>query len=146
MMPRVPVLALLCLSPVLAHAQAPGWVADPQTGCRVWAGRAGPGAGVTWTGACADGYASGRGAVTWANGNRYDGDMKGGKYEGKGVFTFANGIQYDGELKDGKPNGQGTLTRPDGQIFRGAWNNGCYRQGNRWSAVMVTPQDCGMHQ
>ena len=72
-----------------------------------------------------------------------EGEIKGGKYEGKGVYTSANGIQYDGELKDGKANSPGTLTRPDGQVIRGTWNNGCYRQGNRWWAVMVTTKACG---
>ncbi len=134
---------VLCLAPTLVHAQASGWLADPKSGCRVWAGRIGAGAGFTWTGSCVDGFASGQGTLTWANGNLYQGEMKGGKYEGKGVFTFANGIRYEGELGDGKPNGPGTLTRPDGQVFRGTWNKGCYRQGNRWSAVMVTAEECG---
>ena len=141
--PRFALSMVLCLASTLVHAQAAGWLADPKSGCRVWAGRIGPGAGFTWTGPCVEGFASGQGILTWANGNRYDGEMKGGKYEGKGVFTFANGIQYEGELRDGKPNGAGTLTRPDGQFFRGTWNNGCYRQGSRWSAVMVTAKDCG---
>jgi len=73
----------------------------------------------------------------------YEGEIKGGKHEGKGVYASANGIQYDGELKDGKANSPGTLTRPDGQVIRGTWNNGCYRQGNRWWAVMVTTKACG---
>ena len=111
---------VLCLAPMLVHAQASGWLADPKSGCRVWAGRIGAGAGFTWTGSCVEGFASGQGTLTWANGNR-----------------------YQGELRDGKPNGPGTLTRPDGQVFRGTWNNGCYRQGNRWSAVMVTAEECG---
>jgi hypothetical protein len=136
-------MALVCMGAAVGHAQAPGWVADPKTGCKVWAGRAGPGASVDWTGPCTDGLASGHGTVSWINGNKYEGDLKDGKYHGKGVFTFVGGFRYDGELRDGKPNGQGTFTRPDGQVFRGSWNNGCFRQGNRWSAVMAIPLDCG---
>lgn len=140
---HIALLVLPCLAPMLVHAQASGWLADPKSGCRVWAGRICAGAGFAWSGPCVDGFASGHGTLTWANGNRYEGEMNGGKYEGKGVYTYANGTRYEGELKDGKPNGAGILTRPDGQVFRGTWNNGCYRQGSRWSAVMVTAKECG---
>jgi hypothetical protein len=136
-------LAFLFAFAAAGHAQAPGWIADPKTGCKVWAARTGPSASVDWTGSCKDGLADGRGTVIWINGNKYEGDLKDGKYQGKGVFTFVAGYRYDGEFKDGKPNGQGMFTRPDGQVFRGVWNNGCFRQGNRWAAVIAAPLDCG---
>lgn len=139
------IAALLLMAPVFAGAQTQqaGWAVDPKTGCRAWALRTGAGASFSWTGACENGFASGRGKLEWANGSRYDGEMKAGKYHGQGVFVAPNGTRYEGAWQDNKPHGQGTLTRADGVAFRGAWSNGCFRQNARWSAFMTTPKECG---
>ncbi|MCH5274123.1 MAG: hypothetical protein J1E35_10645 [Lachnospiraceae bacterium] len=44
----------------------------------------------------------GRGVYTYANGDIYGGDFKGGVREGHGVYRFANGDVYDGEWKAGE--------------------------------------------
>ena len=64
--PRFALSMVLCLASTLVHAQAAGWLADPKSGCRVWAGRIGAGAGFTWTGSCVEGFASGQGTVVYA--------------------------------------------------------------------------------
>ena len=135
--------ALPAASPSQAQSPEPGWVADPKTGCRVWALRTGAGAAFTWTGACESGFASGRGVLNWANGSRYDGEMKQGRQDGQGVFVSPGGNRYEGAWRDGKPNGPGTMTRADGQTFRGSWTNGCFKQGARWSVFMTTAKECG---
>jgi len=31
----------------------------------------------------------------------------------------------------------------DGINYTGNWKNGCFRQGNRWTAVGISGSDCG---
>ena len=40
------------------------------------------------------------GTITFANGNKYVGEFKGGKYYGQGTYTFTDGEKYVGEFKD----------------------------------------------
>eukprot|EP01031_Cornospumella_fuschlensis_P024823 gene24823-29997_t len=47
---------------------------------------------------------------TWANGNKYEGDLKNNKKHGKGVYTWANGDKYDGDWKDDFMHGSGVNT------------------------------------
>ena len=65
----------------------------------------------------------GQGTFTWANGDKYVGEWKGGLRHGRGTLTLANGAKYVGEHKDGKKSGQGTYTYPDGRIDIGRWWN-----------------------
>jgi hypothetical protein len=39
------------------------------------------------------------------------------------VMTFANGDKYEGEWKDDKRNGQGIFTSNDGNVYEGTWKN-----------------------
>ena len=39
---------------------------------------------------------------------------------------MADGDKYEGELKGGLPNGQGTFTFADGRIQKGQWRNNKY--------------------
>jgi len=63
---------------------------------------------VTWSGRCSDGYADGKGTMTWSNGNRYEGDVYVGVISGKGNFYWANGDWYEGDFKNGRRDGIGT--------------------------------------
>ncbi|MDC0163252.1 hypothetical protein OAI48_00185 [Candidatus Pelagibacter sp.] len=65
----------------------------------------------------------GQGTFTWANGDKYVGEWKGGLRHGRGTLTLSNGAKYVGEYKDGKKSGQGTYTYPDGRIDIGRWWN-----------------------
>ena len=38
--------------------------------------------------------------MTWANGDKYDGEWKNGKREGHGVMEYINGSTYNGKWKD----------------------------------------------
>src|ERR1019366_7901448 len=69
--------------PSFAEHPQPGWIADAQSGCRIWNPRPEPYDGVTWPGACQNALAQGRGVEQWfKNGqpsNRYEGEFLDGK-------------------------------------------------------------------
>ena len=105
---------------------------------------------VSWTGACANGFASGEGTMvwrrggeivetdrgsfrdgildgegsrSWADGNLYSGQWRAGRIEGHGMLRSASGQHYDGEWRDGKRDGQGVQTWPSGNRYEGAWSD-----------------------
>lgn len=124
-----------------------GWSTDAKTGCRVWNSNPEPGETMSWSGACQGGLAQGRGVLQWfkdgrPNG-RYEGDYRDGKVNGRGVYTWASGTRFEGEFRDDRPDGPGTLTQPNGTVYSGAWTNGCFRQGDRKTSVMVSRKECG---
>ena len=61
------------------------------------------------------------GTYTFADGDKYVGEVKDNKKHGQGTYTYANGDKYVGEYKDGKINGQGTFTSADGDKYFGEW-------------------------
>ncbi len=85
---------------------------------------------VTWSGACANGKAQGRGTQVWRyveDGEwkeiRYEGDFKDGKRDGRGKFTNEYGV-YEGDFKDDKFNGRGVFVGADGNRYEGDWKDG----------------------
>ena len=121
---------LICLLALSNFGQAdqPGWMADAQTGCRVWNARPQPNERVTWSGACQNGFAQGEGVEQWfQNGQpsiRYEGEFRHGKHNGHGVQTFADGSRYEGEFRDGTRNGYGIATFADGSRYQGEYKDG----------------------
>jgi len=71
-----------------------------------------------------EGRKSGLGIFTWANGAKYSGDFKDGKQNGSGAFFWPNGARYEGEWKDNKQNGQGTYYYTNGAFKTGRWVDG----------------------
>ena len=43
---------------------------------------------------------SGKGKMTYANGDVYEGDFMNNKFHGKGKFTYENGVVYEGDFLD----------------------------------------------
>ena len=43
--------------------------------------------------------------MSYANGDKYDGDWKDDNKDGKGIYSDANGNKYDGDWKDDFMNG-----------------------------------------
>ncbi len=56
-------------------------------------------------------------AVTYASGNRYEGEWKGQKKHGKGTYYYVNGDKYIGDWVDDHETGQGVFTWPDGDRY-----------------------------
>ena len=147
--PSILVVATLWLSPAPAAAQAPppgpGWVTDTRTGCRVWNTNPKTNLSASWSGPCQNRVAQGHGVLQWsANdrpGDRYEGDLVGGKYDGHGVYISADGFRYDGEWRDGRANGSGELTTKTAS-YNGRWVDGCFRDGDRRAWVGVAASTC----
>ena len=71
----------------------------------------------------ADGM-SGFGVTYWRNGDSFAGSGASGA-TARGVLTFANGQRYEGETRNGVRNGLGVVWSGDGQILQaGRWENG----------------------
>ncbi|MCA1857322.1 energy transducer TonB [Massilia oculi] len=107
--------------------------------------------GVSWNGACKDGYAEGQGVLEWygagdrgkrrleANlvrgevsgagklaypGGSYLGSFRRGVPHGAGYFEYRDGAQYEGGVTDGQPDGSGTRISADGSLYEGEWKAG----------------------
>ena len=100
----------------------------------------------SYKGELKDGYAHGKGTLTYTNGDIYIGEMRlnslwgkgtltqasGAKYvgefinntkEGTGTYTYVNGNKYVGEWKNDKKHGNGTFTYSDGDKYEGGWKD-----------------------
>jgi outer membrane protein OmpA-like peptidoglycan-associated protein len=105
------------------------WLSDPLTDCLIWTvGDVAPNEGATWTGACINGMANGRGSLVFWDAEgfeaRYDGDVLNGKADGRGeVWSRSDdGVGFDrieGTFKSGRPVGDVTIASSDGYVFEG---------------------------
>nr|XP_027069832.1 phosphatidylinositol 4-phosphate 5-kinase 9 isoform X2 [Coffea arabica] len=71
-----------------------------------------------------NGESYGPGKYTWANGNVYLGNLKGGNMSGKGTLTWTNGDSYEGNWLNGMMHGFGIYTWSDGGCYIGTWTRG----------------------
>ena len=82
------------------------FIADKQTGCKVWDPYYTTDASVTWTGNCKNKMAEGFGTLTWfVKGKQeaqYIGIMQKGIPNGKGKYIYADGFSQDGNFIDGE--------------------------------------------
>jgi hypothetical protein len=94
----------------------PHWIQDRDKQC--WAANPDPAENETiaWTGGCENHVLSGEGTLTWyLNGaivGRDIGTFMNGQLSGKGAIVFSDGARYDGDFP-----GYGVLTAPDGRKF-----------------------------
>lgn len=69
----------------------------------------------------------GKGELTYANGDKYQGDFKNGQKHGYGCYTWENQESYTGEWENDLKDGEGTLIYFDEeeywQIKSGIWQN-----------------------
>ena len=76
--------------------------------------------GFKYTGYFEDGKMSGYFMVEYGNGDVYRGDVnEDGTREGKGVYTWLNGERYEGEWRGGVQHGQGVKTWASGDKYDG---------------------------
>ena len=66
---------------------------------------------------------NGKGAIVWASGNYYKGDLKGSKMHGVGTFQWAGGTKYVGQFENSDFNGTGTKTHANGKVEKGRWKD-----------------------
>ena len=57
-------------------------------------------------------------------GSEYVGDIINGKRTGKGTLTYINGDKYVGDFVDGEFHGKGTVFLKNGKKIKGKWLNG----------------------
>ena len=148
-------LALAVILPASAPAAAGTWIAAEGSDCKLWNPNPVAGESARWSGACKDGFADGKGAVTWSRAGtayeRDEGEWRGGRQMGRGSQTWPGGsyrgqifdglphgegvlifgsARYEGAFVTGKPNGEGVLTSASG-TFGGEWRDGCFDDGRR---------------
>ena len=125
----------------LASHIPPRWepVAN-KPGCVVWDSEPDDGTRITWSGACKDGKANGKGVLSWhyKAGEewleiRYEGSITEGQVTGRGVMTWPSGERYEGELKNWKPHGRGILISREGGRYEGE-----FVEGQRHGQGLVT--------
>lgn len=107
--------------------------------------------GVRWRGACKDGFAEGKGILTWHGADRiertmeatlaagqvqgeatitlpdgalYIGTVRNGVPDGKGYFKDANGLHYEGDVHGGRREGVAEALFPNGDRYKGEWQHG----------------------
>ena len=57
-----------------------------------------------------NGLPHGTGSLTYANGDKYEGEFAFGEISGRGKYTFADGSVYEGMFENALPNGEGIYT------------------------------------
>lgn len=134
--------------PASPKNQTGSWLKDGD--CALFSAGAAQGDSVSWTGACADGFAEGIGTATfthdgqsqsftanfvhgvipdghlitrWGQGWSYDGETVGGRFNGAGILTTNTSDRFEGVWTDGKMNGFGILRRPNGERYAGDWKD-----------------------
>lgn len=70
---------------------------------------------------------SGKGKLTFANGDVYEGSFSNGIFQGRGKFTAKSGWVYEGEFLNGLAHGKGMLTTENGVVYSGEFEKGTYR-------------------
>jgi hypothetical protein len=105
----VAVNTALIFAAFVATAQAsdpapPGWITAKNKSCKIWNPQPQPNESVTWSGACKNGFASGKGVLKWTENGKPD-------------------AEFDGEYANGKRNGSGVLIAPDGTRAEGMWSD-----------------------
>ena len=66
---------------------------------------------------------SGRGTMTYFNGNKYTGEWVDDRFDGVGEYIWADGKKFTGNFKKDKIDGNGTGFWPDGRIYKGEYSN-----------------------
>jgi len=78
---------------------------------------------------------------TFANADRYVGEIQNGQFHGQGVYKFASGERYEGEFRNGKFHGHGVYRWAGGLRFEGTWQNNRKWTGtvySQWGTVAGT--------
>ncbi|OLF49668.1 hypothetical protein BU200_06125 [Streptococcus acidominimus] len=85
---------------------------------------------ITYHGIVVANKMSGKGTLTFENGDTYDGQFTNGIFNGKGTFRSASGWTYEGEFKNGIADGEGKLTTEAKVVYEGTFKQGIYQYEN----------------
>jgi len=72
-------------------------------------------------GQCIGNCNNGKGAKTYRNGNKYEGEWQANQWNGSGTFTWSNGDVYKGGFEQGAKHGHGTMDWVNGDKYVGEW-------------------------
>ncbi|MCY3598232.1 MAG: hypothetical protein OXG71_12445, partial [Rhodospirillales bacterium] len=109
------------------ESSGPNWIMAENQPCRLYNPNPMPDETVTWSGGCVDGKAHGEGRREWRTPKGvsvYVGPLRAGTPHGRGVLTGAGGNHYEGDFVDGELAGQGVFTWPDGDRYEGDFVDG----------------------
>jgi hypothetical protein len=124
-------LLLLVLDMPVAFGQTE--FADHASGCKLYGAASSDADGVSWSGACRNGYAQGKGAARWLSGSRelfrIEGTYVSGNPVGNVDIVYANGDRYHGGFKQGQPDGHGLFTSATFATGTGLRYEGGYKDG-----------------
>jgi hypothetical protein len=129
------VLVVLLALGSAAQAHEPGYwqQLENNPSCSVWNASPThePSETMTWSGACVNGKAQGRGTRVWRyleaeewKVSIYTGELMDGKAQGRGIYEWTSGKRYDGEWKEEMPHGRGAMVWASGDRYEGDWKNG----------------------
>ena len=77
--------------------------------------------GDVYEGEYKDNKKHGHGKYTWPDANVYEGEWRGNKRNGRGKYRWTNGSVYEGEWKAGHINGFGEKIYANGDVYKGEW-------------------------
>jgi hypothetical protein len=70
------------------------------------------------------GMRHGKGRLTFANGDVYQGEFAHDQMHGQGRYMYSNRSIYDGNFVEGQSHGNGSYEWPGGTRYVGPWSNG----------------------
>ena len=82
----------------------------------------------------------GHGTYKWFNGGRYTGNWIEGEMEGKGTLTYINGSTYVGMFQCGYEHGKGTFKSYDGFKYQGEFAEGKPLDGDDYLPPFRSPE------
>ncbi|HGD2082152.1 TPA: hypothetical protein ACINYL_001982 [Streptococcus agalactiae] len=83
---------------------------------------------IKYVGSIVNHHMTGKGKLTYENGDYYKGDFVNGVFEGKGTFVSVHGWSYTGDFKKGQPDGQGRLNAKNKKVYKGTFKQGIYQK------------------
>ena len=89
-------------------------------GCYIWLRNP----GLSWSGECVDGKASGGGRVELPGGTVAEGQISAGMLEGRWVVRFADGDVEEGPFVAGQREGRWVVRKADGSTYEAKFRNG----------------------
>ncbi len=127
------------------NSSAETYITSTDSHCKVLNPYPQPNESITWSGACVDGFASGKGTIQWyEDGKKTDifiGQFRHGKQYGAGKAIWANGDIYEGNYFDDKPHGNGKYIWANGSSYIGGYKNG---ERNGFGTLALVKKDGGL--